>query len=240
MEGDGSWGWGGDRLLDAWQMVDDVGRDVPGTLEVLPDGTEAVVIGDVAGLGELSHPQGDNAFGFEGTCGICSCELVLRRFGVEVSEAELVEHAVLNGECTIADTALESGGTTLEDQVRLLSDHGVPAHAEALDSLEDLAQTVEHGHGSIIGVNAGVLWNEQVHVGDGGPNHAVAVLGVARSLDDGTVVGVFVADSGAGGTTRFVDADRMTTAWLNSGTGVAVLTDAPAPEIRERSLVTHA
>ncbi|WP_182906769.1 C39 family peptidase [Microbispora sp. H13382] len=205
----------------------DSGIDVPAHLDVLPDGRETLVIGDVAGLAELAHRQGEVPE-FQGTCGICSCEGVLRRFGVEVSERDLVEHAVTNGLCEVTGNPDTSGATTMEGQARILGDFGVPAHVEYGHSLEDLAANVEHGRGIIIAANAGELWQDPDSWEGGRPNHAVTVTGVARDPSDGSVEGFFVNDSGTGEAGKFVDAATMEAAWLQAG-GRSVVTDVTSP-----------
>jgi uncharacterized protein YvpB len=198
--------------------------EVPTTLEVLPDGRESVVTGDVVGLAEFSHPQGDNPFGFEGTCGLVSCEDVLRQFGVEVTEADVVEHAVLNGQCYVGDDPAMAGGTTPESRVALLADYQIPAHVESGQSLEDLAADVEQGSGVIISANAGYLWDDPNAFDTGQSNHAVVVTGVARDPETGQIQGFFINDSGTGQAGQFVDATTMDMAYIQTG-GMAVVTD---------------
>ena len=110
------------------------------------------------------------------------------------------------------------------DQVRILADHGVPAHMEIGRSLEDLAAGVEQARGVIVGLNAGVLWNDADSYEFGAANHAVVVTGVARDPAYGRIQGFFINDSGSGAAGRFVDAATMSEAWLDAGGG-CVMTD---------------
>jgi len=221
--------WGGEPTSDiVIDLPDPTKWDVPVLLDHLPDGRETLVIGDVAGQAEGHHLQGENLRHYGGTCGICSCEGVLRRFGIEVTEAELVEHAAARGECHVGEDLAESGGTTVGDQIRILADHGVPASFERAESLEDLAQFVEHGHGVIIAANAGVLWDDSTFYGDGGPNHAVVATGIARDPGTGEIQGIYVNDSGTGQAARFVEADDVAWGWLDAGGG-CVVTDITEP-----------
>ena len=71
--------------------------EAPSHQDVLPDGREVIVIGDPQGDARFNHLQGDNNEGFLGTCGCVSCEDVLGQFGVTVTEADVVDHAVANG-----------------------------------------------------------------------------------------------------------------------------------------------
>ncbi|TVZ94933.1 MULTISPECIES: hypothetical protein [unclassified Streptomyces] len=203
----------------------DAGIDVPYALGTLPDGRETLIIGDVDTYADFTHRQGDNPYGFQGTCGLCSCEGVLRQFGVDVTEGDVVAHAVSHGLCeTGGDDATARGGTTLPDQARILSDYGVPAHVESADSLEDLAANLEQGHGVIIAANAGVLWDDATYWDGGQANHAVVPIGVARDPATGEIEGFFVNDSGTGESARFVDAATMADSWLGAG-GNCVVTD---------------
>lgn len=198
--------------------------DVPASLDVLPDGRETVVIGDVDALADNTHPQGDNAAGFEGTCGLVSCEDVLNQFGVDVTENEIVDHAVRNGECYVSDDPAKAGGTNEGTQAQILNDYGLPAHVERGQSLEDLAADVERGSGVIVEANAGHLWNDVNAYEAGQSNHAVVVTGVARDPETGELQGFFINDSGAGSAAQFVDAATMQAAYVETG-GTAVVTD---------------
>ncbi len=216
--------------IQGGEFADDALRsaEIPIRLEMLPTGDEALVVGEPERYGELNHLQGDNPFGFTGTCGLVSCEDVLKQFGVQTSEAEVVQHAIEHGLCcTGGDEASEMGGTTMRDQAQILTDFGVPASEASGRSLDDLALTIESGRGVIIEVNAGVLWNDPDCYAFGDANHAVTVTGVARDPETGTVLGAFVNDSGRGfpeDSGRFIDAATLKTAWVQAG-GNCVVTD---------------
>lgn len=205
--------------LDPVAMV-----DVPAILDVLPDGRETMVIGDVAGTAEFNHQQGDNAAGFLGTCGIVACEGVLRQFGVDATETTLVSHAIENDQCSVTSDPEKSGGTTPETRVEILDDYGIAAHTESGQTLGDLAADVERGTGVIISANAGQLWNDPNAYEAGQSNHAVVVSGVARDPQTGEIDGFFINDSGTGEAGRFVDAATMQAAYVGTG-GRAVVTD---------------
>jgi hypothetical protein len=205
----------------------DVSPDVPAQRDVLPDGRESIVIGEVEECKEFNHPQGDNPFGFRNTCGLVACEDLLRQFGVDVTEGDIVRFAVANGLCQVSADAGESGGSSPYTQALILKEHGVPAHVEVLDGFERLADCVEHGHGVIVSVNAGVLWDDPQAFESGQSNHAVVVTGVARDPLTGEIQGFFINDSGRGlaeDSGRFVDAATMTHGWESLG-AVSVVTD---------------
>jgi hypothetical protein len=205
----------------------DSSPDVPTVSDVLPDGRETVVIGDVDGCKEFNHEQGDNTFGFQSTCGLVSVEDVLRQLGVDVSENDVVSFAVDAGLCGVTSNPSDSGGSSPLAQAMILKTYGVPAHVETLDSFERLADCVEHGHGVIIGVNAGVLWDDPNAYENGQANHAVVVTGVAREPQTSEIQGFFINDSGRGLTEdsgRFICASTMQSGWENLG-GASVVTD---------------
>lgn len=205
--------------------VVDVGVDVPAHLDVLPDGREVVVEGDVERWAADNHRQGENSLGFEGTCGLVSCEDILRQYGLECSEDDIVRFAVDHRLCSVTDDPLSSGGTSPETQAEILSDLGVPAHVEHHGSFEDLASAVEEGRSAIIEVNAGVLWDDANYFDNGQYNHAVVVTGVARDPFTGQIEGFFINDSGNGNSGVFVDAATMHAGWTLTG-GEYVVTDA--------------
>lgn len=205
--------------------------DVPVRHDVLPDGRDTVVIGDVDRCKEFNHLQGDNSFGFRGTCGLVSCEDILRQFGIDVTEDDIVRFAVENGLCEVNQDPNQCGGSIPSSQALILNEHGVPAHVEVLESIEHLADRVEHGHGVIAGVNAGILWNDASAFESGEANHAIVVTGVARDPLTGEIQGFFINDSGRGfleDSGRFVDLATMQVGWESTG-GVSVVTDVVRP-----------
>lgn len=205
-------------------------QDEPPTtrLTTLPDGRTVEVSGDPEGARRFAHEQGDNCYGFEGTCGLVACADVLGQHGIRVSEDDVVQHAVEHGLCAVSHDPPSAGGSSLDSQVWLLSDFGVVARWDALTSLRGLATQVEERRGVIAHVNAGVLWDMPQFFGDGNANHAITVTGVARDPSTKNVDGFFVNDSGRwGGAGKFVDAPTMRAAWVEAGGG-AVITDMPA------------
>jgi len=197
--------------------------EVPQSLEILPDGTEVVVTGDPQWSARFNHQQGDNSLGYQGTCGLVSCEEVLRQAGLEVTEEDVVRYACDHGMCVTDASPEANGGTTVMEQATILNDLGVPAHPEALDSTEDLASHLEVGQSVILAVNAGELWNDPAAYGTGEANHSILATGVARNVETGEAAGFYVNDSGAGKGAWFVPADDMKAAWLDTG-GMVVTT----------------
>lgn len=205
-------------------------QEVPHHLEVLPDSREVLVFGDPEGMKQYNHLQGDNPYGFKGTCGLVSCQDILRQFGVEVSEGDVVHFAVDHKLCNVTDDPSNSGGTTVEDQAKILGDFNVPAQSKSGGSLEELAQNIEEGHGVIAEVNSATLWDQPSFFNLGLPDHAIVVTGVARDPETGEIRGFYINDSGvppAGHSGLFIDAQKFNTAWNGcfGGPGWSVVTD---------------
>lgn len=202
----------------------DLMLEVPHVLEVLPDGRDSIVIGEVEKFAEYHHRQGDNPHGFRGTCGLCSCEGVLRQFGVDVRERDIVDHAINRGLCEVNGKPGRRGGTTLENQARILGDFGVQARPERAESLEELAARLEEGRGVIVAVNSAAIWNQAGYSNSRRPDHAVVPIGVARDPASGETQGFFVNDSAMPKAARFIQASDMADAWLRAG-GLCVVTN---------------
>lgn len=194
--------------------------EVPRMLDVLPDGREVVVVGDVKGSAEFNHQQGDNPWGITEDCGLVSCENVLRQFGIRVSEADLVKFT--------GDVGLraDNGSTSAEGLAAVLTLYGVPSHVANPMTLEMLASEVESGRGVIAGVNSGILWNDPAYLGNGSPNHAINVSGVGRDPATGAIIGFYINDSGTGESGKFIGIDTFRDAFARRGDGEAVVTDA--------------
>ena len=205
--------------------------EVPKHIEQLSDGSDIAVIGDGEGFSGYLHQQGQNAQEFEGDCGLVSVEQIVRYTGEETDETTVVQRAIDNGLCAITDNPESSGGTTVQDQVRMLESFGIPAHADIDITLEGLAKKVEAGDGVIAEVNAGVLWNDPGSYEGGRANHAIVVTDVVKNPYDAKILGFHINDSGSGEAHRFVDAVTMKEAYLGGGwfkhLGCSVATDKP-------------
>jgi hypothetical protein len=191
----------------------------------LPDGRPSLIIGDVRGCAAFNHLQGDNPGHNRGDCGIVSCADVLNQFGVRLTEADAFLHATRCHELHVVPGRPDRSGWTLPaEQAAILTDYGVPAHTEQAQPVERLAFAVQHGHGVIAMVNAGVLWSDPQALGHGQANHAVTITGIARDRYDGALLGFYINDSGTGQSGQFVSVHLMTTAFEHEG-GYCVVTD---------------
>jgi hypothetical protein len=224
----------GANILDADSPQDDTtdwlrhaAVAVPVQRGRLPDGRPTLIIGDVRDYAAFNHLQGDNPEHDRGDCGIVSCADVLSQFGLRLTETEAFRHATSCHELhMVPGRPDESGWTLPAEQAVLLTDYGVPAHAEQTQPVERLALAVQDGQGVIAMVNAGVLWSDPQALGHGQANHAVTVTGIARDPYDGALLGFYINDSGSGRSGQFVSAHLMTTAFEHEG-GFCVVTDSP-------------
>jgi len=223
-----------DIVPDAVDYWGEILQEIPYQRDITPEGDAVLVFGNPRGDSQFVHLQGDNSLGLRGTCGLCSVEGVLNQYGIHVTEDDVVRYAAEYGLCTLTDNPLESGGSSPLDQARILTDFGVPAHAEMNLSLDDLASHVESGQSVIIECNVGMMFDNADAVRNPYQyNHAIVVTGVAREAETGEILGLYVNDTGGfctnefgqvqGGT--FVDARHVQAGWSNVG-GHAVIPDA--------------
>lgn len=200
-------------------------RDIEPHKDVLPDGRETFVYGDPEGCKEFNHLQGQNELGFQGTCGLVSCQDVLLQHGIEVTENDVVKFAAEHGLCAVSDDPRYAGGTSEYGQMEILHDFGVEADVRIGASVENLASAIEQGHSVIAEMNAGVLWNDPSYYENGEANHAIVVTGVARDPATNEIQAFYINDSGTGQSDRLVDVKTVQEAWLGpSGVGVSVVT----------------
>jgi hypothetical protein len=200
--------------------------DLTAQLDELPDGEPSLMLGQARNYAAFNHRQGENPEHFQLDCGLMSVQDVLRQFGAQVTESDIVEHALQRGECSVDPAAAErSGGTTPSEDARILTEYGVPSRAESGLTLTELAALAGHSHGVIIGVNCGILWQAPEDVGNGSVNHAVTVTGVALDPQDQNIQGFYINDSGNGKSAEFVRAVLIRVAWQDTG-GWTIVTDA--------------
>ena len=208
----------------------DIPKFLPVDKEVVTvEGHAIEIIGgpekEVAGRKE----QGDNPYGVRGDCGLVSSRDVLLQFGINVSEADVVKFAVENriAAYDVNEPPENRGGTGTQAIVEVLHHYGVEAHGEYGGSIEQLATNIISGRGVIIGIESSVIWPEGEQPGfrpTGKADHAITVTGVAVDQATGTIQGFYINDSGASGGNfgRFVPADLLAKAWLNTGGGSVV------------------
>ena len=167
------------------------------------------------------YEQGDNAFGFEGTCGPTSVANSMNRLLGEnrFTENDVLTQAVQENLCFCeSDDPLECGGTTTEQFVQLyermgeLSGENIQVETYEFGdvlSMEEVAQKLDEGCAVNVAVDAATLWGEDVGNAMGTPpvqrstDHWITVTKAERG-EDGAITGFEVIDSGGG--VSYVDA----------------------------------
>lgn len=145
---------------------------------------------------------GEGVEGFEGTCGLVSCENVLRMAGVDVTEAEIVQYARTHRAsifssrnlCTTNSEPSENGGTYPQDRQAILRHYGIESDCRHVNA-EQLAEYVESGRGVIASIDANILWYGQNFADPA--RHAITVTSVARDAHTNEIYGFYICDSGS-------------------------------------------
>lgn len=184
-------------------------------------------------LNQLSYAQGKNEKGWKMTCGIAQSAGILSRAGIHINEEKLVEVCAKNNWCDHGHflAVKLNGGTSGASIATILSAQGVPAQYDYNASVEEISALVEQGHGVILGVNAGYLWNSYYGsaAGNGSANHAISVIGTVRDEFSHEVVAVFINDTGrsqAGDQKRLIPMSKLKEIY-KVPYGVAIVTDSP-------------
>ena len=177
---------------------------------------------EVSQNAEGFYKQGDNDFGFEGTCGPTSVANGLNQLLGEnrFSENDVLTQAVNENLCFHDSNNLEDcGSTTTEEFVQLyehmgkLSGENIQVDTYEFDdvlSMEEVAQKLEEGCIVTAAVDSRTLWDENVDDAIGTPSisratdHWITVTKAERG-EDGSITGFEVIDSGGG--VSYVDAE---------------------------------
>lgn len=166
---------------------------------------------------------------YNDTCAIKSQQLILEKFGINLSEEQLREEAMLHGWYMVGE------GTPMEDVGKLLELHGVKVHQYVNGNIFNLVNELAQGHNVIMGVDSGELWHynffeklEDNYLGGEKADHALIVSGIDTS--DPNDVKVIITDPGTGdfckeySFSHFIDA-------ANDSNFFMVTTDSPEPNI---------
>lgn len=205
----------------------------------VPECEVAMVTGDPFGnAGKMDFKQGDNPYNASGNCGLVSISNLLRRAGLEVSEADVTRCAIESGLCEYnpSGSAENNGGTTMEMRRDILQQYGIASDicpAQNGGSLQEIADAIDSGRGVLISVNAGELWEcddgSTPFWGNPVSNHCVTVTGIARNASTGEITGVYIADSGrgaAGDACRYITVEKFDEAYTNVyGSGANITRD---------------
>lgn len=163
---------------------------------------------------------------YDDTCAIRSQELILRDFGVQVSEDSLRNEATAYGWYSPGE------GTPAGYIGGLLENHGVPVHQFENANIFTLSNELAQGHKVIIGVDSGELWDKgalegiEDFFGVQGADHALIVSGIDTT--DPENIKVVITDPGSGDIAKAYPMDQFLDAWKDSNCFM-VATDNPAP-----------
>lgn len=166
---------------------------------------------------------------FPDSCAIKSQQLILKDFGIDVSEVALVQTAAING--------WYNGGTLPNDVGNLLELANIPVTRREGANVFNLVNELAQGHKVIVGVDANEMWyNESMNdkfinwyndfCGMQGGNHALIVAGIDTS--EPTSPQVVVVDPGTGDDGKRYPLDQFIDAWSDTNCYM-VSTDIPAP-----------
>lgn len=169
---------------------------------------------------------------YNDTCAIRSQQIIMRDYGIDISEEDLREIAIDNGWYTPGD------GTQIQDVGSLLTIAGVDCHQSINNTVYDLVGELSQGHRIIVGVDSGELWKrtsfgrlgEKIEdsIGLKGADHALIVAGVDVNPNYPNDIKVILTDPGNGGLRIEYKMDDFINAWKDSNCFM-VSTEQPAP-----------
>lgn len=160
---------------------------------------------------------------YDDTCAIKSQQLILKDFGIEVSEVQLRDEANIYG--------WYDGGTSPSDVGKLLELHGVGVSQYDNANIFNLVNELAQGHKVIVGVDSGELWKDNLFdriFEDAKADHALIVSGVDTSNPED--VRVILTDPGTGDLLKDYPMEHFVDAWQDSNCFM-VTTNDPVPEI---------
>ena len=169
---------------------------------------------------------------YDDTCAIRSQQIIMRDYGVDISEHNLRNIAIENGWYTPDE------GTALQDVGKLLNLAGINCHQSMNNTVYDLVGELSQGHRVIVGVDSGELWESTVpgqmgetledYLGISGADHALIVAGVDVNPNDPKDMKVVLTDPGSGDLRIEYKMEEFLDAWKDSNCFM-VSTEKPAP-----------
>ncbi len=163
--------------------------------------------------------------GYPDTCGIRSQQLILRDFGKNFLQEELMAEAIEKGWYRVDGTE----GTPMFAVGNLLEAHGIGVSRYVDASVDDLLNAAAQGKKIIIAVDSGELWGEKpldASENDVTPDHALIVAGIDTSDPENAMV--ILTDPGTGHVAQSYPLDVFKPAWDG---GMMVVTNDPVPNL---------
>lgn len=151
---------------------------------------------------------------YNDTCAIQSQHIILEKYGIHISQEELIQIAKDNG------WYAEGYGTPMDSVGRLLDYFGVDATGSRGNNIFNLSNELAQGHYIIVGVDGYELVdpnfeNHELDAITGGEaNHALVVVGIDTTDPDNPLV--IVTDPGTGNLQMAYPADQFVDAWKDS------------------------
>lgn len=150
---------------------------------------------------------------YSDTCAIQSQHLILKDFGIKVTQNELIDIAKMNG------WYAEGYGTPAEFVGKLLEYYGIDVHATEGNNIFNLANELSQGHQVIVAVDSGELvhpeeeiWEDDI-MGERA-DHALVVVGLDTTTPDD--IKVIVTDPGTGNKQWAYSEKEFMDAWHDS------------------------
>ena len=154
------------------------------------------------------------------TCAIRSQELILKDFGIDISQDELIQQAIEHG-------WYEPGqGTSPLDVGKLLELNGIPVNQYENGNIFSLVNELAQGHKIIVGVDADELWYDEPDWLDNSANHALLVSNIDTT--DPNNITVTLTDPGTGDVAKVYSFEQFENAWKDSNCFICATQD-PAP-----------
>ena len=151
---------------------------------------------------------------YEDTCAIKSQQLILEKYGVMVSQEELIDIATKNGWYS------SGSGTPMNCVGNLLDHYGVPSTSIVGANVNNIVAELAQGHQIIVGLDAGELHNNNIwetlkdfFIGHT-PNHALIVAGIDTTDPNNEYV--ILKDPGTGDVAKPYPLDKFLDAWKDA------------------------
>jgi uncharacterized Zn-binding protein involved in type VI secretion len=138
--------------------------------------------------GRAGHSDGQNYQ----NCGVESSRLLINQAtGANISEDQLLDQSIDNGDASSARNRADAGGTSPSQRQQILANNGVPSSLQA-NTMDNIMQAVAEKKGVITSHDVTLLWNN----GQSG-GHAIGVIGMVYDAD-GNPISVITNDTGLG------------------------------------------
>lgn len=165
---------------------------------------------------------------YNDTCAVRCQEIILRDYGIHLSEDQAVQQAIDLGLYT------PGYGTPMDDVGKLLESNGIPVTQTDNANIFNLVNELGQGHRVIVGVDSDELWGSAGWLHDlgelfapSGADHALIVSEIDTS--DPNNIKVILTDPGSGDVAKEYTLEEFQDAWKDSNCFM-VSTNYPPPQ----------